>query len=453
MRELMRVLGHPRDERGVSAVFFALALTLLVGALGLSVDVGNVAYERTRAQHAADTAARHLAYQCAKASTGAACADLQTTAVEVAAESFEGGAVVASRAGSAVTVEVAKTIDTDLLGFIGSPTKDVAATATADLGGNATEGYPVLPLGVSYCTWKNNSSQAGTPTEASQKTLLRTDTLQGVRTLLDPLVGGVAGNLVELNGLLDALGTKAVDRCADEDGTQIGTLKGAVWITGDTVVGDVVKGLFGWEASKCELRTDNELKTYLVGLQGNAVRPQGCASQFGNGKPVDQGKTILIPIFKPYSELRSSYGLKLVSVCAGPLGAASPSGQPRTCIEAVPQLGVEIVGFAPFHVTGWKYPGGKADPAVAATCSETASSSKLSLNIYNVVNGVLTFLEKLINGVTTLLTQLLGIGTVTATISCNGLHGYFTKSFAKDPNFAYEIGGANFGSNYVKLTR
>ena len=48
---------------------------------------------------------------------------------------------------------------------------------------------------------------------------------------------------------------------------------------------------------------------------------------------------------------------------------------------------------------------------------------------------------------------LLGIvpTNLTASISCNGLQGYFTKSFTKDPNFQYEVGGEDFGASYASL--
>ncbi len=439
MRELSWLRARPaRDERGVAAVFIGLSLTLIIGALGLSVDVGNVAYQRTQAQHAADSAARQLAYQCARYPTGSACSSLQASATTIAGDSIEDGTVTAIRdtAARSVTVNVGKTIDTNLLALIGVATKDVAATATAKVGVmNPTEAYDVLPLGVHYCTWKNWSNLAGTPTEGTRRTTLRTDALQGVENLLSPITGGLL-KAVDTKGLTDQLGTSAVERCDDGDGNQILTLTGASWLTGETVISSVVKGLFGWDASKCELDVDNDLETFIGGLENSGFMPQGCPKQFGNGKPVDKGKTILLPIFKPASALQDRLDLKL-GTCIG----LFPGG--RTCAEIPPKIGVEVIGFAPFRVTGWKYPGNPANVDGSIGCA----SIPLALNLRSLVSNVLGVLELLVNA---LLGSIVPTN-LTASISCNGLQGYFTKSFTKDPNFQYEVGGEDFGASYASL--
>jgi Flp pilus assembly protein TadG len=432
-------VNHPRDERGVSAVFFGLALTLMVGALGLSVDVGNVAYERTRAQHAADTAARQLAYQCARYPTGAKCAALQATATSIAGDAIDGGSVTATRNTTAksVTVSVGKTVTTDLLALIGVPNKEVAATATAKVGVmQPREAYNILPLGVNYCTWKNWSNLAGTSTESTRRTTLRTDALQGLENLLSPITSGLL-NTIETKGLTDQLGTDAVDRCTDADGDQVLTLTGASWLTGETVVSGVVKGLFGWDAAKCELDVDSDLETLLGGLENSGFMPQGCASQFGTGKLVDKDKTILLPVFKPRSKLADRLDLKL-RTCASLFTSAN------TCVEVPPKIGVEVVGFAPFHVTGWKYPGNPSNVDSSVGCA----GIPLKLNLKSLVMNVLGLLESVVN-------LLLGAlpTNLTATISCNGLQGYFTKSFTKDPHFTYQAGGEDLGASYATLTK
>jgi hypothetical protein len=293
---------------------------------------------------------------------------------------------------------------------------------------------------VSYCTWKNNAQFAGTASEASHKTAIRTDTLQSLRTMLSPIDTSALRSLLDIDGFQDYLDTKAVDKCAEEDGTQIGTFKGAVWLTGETVVSGIVKGLFGWDASKCELNVDNELSTFLGGLQGAALLPQGCASQFGNGKPVDIGKTILIPIFKPYSTLQDEYGLKLATACASLLGGS------HACVEVPPKLGVDVVGFAPFVVTGWKYPGNPANVDGTVSCADIPMTYNLKTALLNSLSLVELILNLGLNVVNGVLGQ-----NLTASITCNGLQGYFTKTFTKDPNFEYEAGEDEFGAHYVSL--
>lgn len=443
MRELMRRLNRPRNERGIAATFFGLAITVLLAGLGLSVDVGHVAYQRNNAQHAADSAARQLARACATDPSATQCVALQPSASTIAAQSFDGGQVTASWVASTgrVTVTVDKDIDTPLLGTIGVDSKHVRAKAVASAhAGHPVSGLVALPLGVSYCTWKNNAEFAGTPSESSHKTSIRTDTLQSLRTMLSPLDTSALRNLVDVDEFQDYLDTNAVDKCADEDGSQIGTFKGAVWLTGETVVSNIVKGLFGWDAAKCELKVDDELSSFLGGLQGSALLPQGCAQHFGNGKPVDKGKTILIPVFKPYSTLQDEYGLKLATACASVLGAS------HSCVEVPPKLGVDIVGFAPFVVTGWKYPGNPANVDGGVACADIP----LEYNVKSALLNSLSLLELVANLGLSVVNGALG-QDLTASISCNGLQGYFTKTFSKDPNFEYEPGEDEFGAHYVSL--
>lgn len=444
MRELIRILNHPRDERGVSAIFFGLSMTLMIGGLGLSADVGKVAYERNRAQHAADAAARHLAFQCAKNPAGATCSSLQSSAASIAADSFDGGTVTASRNGDAVTVTVAENIDTPLLSFVGVPDKPVMADATAEVGVYyPTEVYDVLPLGVGYCTWKNNSGSAGTPSESSSSIHLRTDTLQSVRTMLSPLTGTLS-TILGTDWLLDDLGTVATDACTDVDGSQLLTFKGATWLTGEHVVGTVLSGLFNWSAGQCQLDVDQDLSTFLGGVEGGVFFPSACASRFGAGNDIEEGTTILLPVYKPSTTADNLLGLE-VSAC---VGLGSKAGTPSTCITIPPEIGVEIVGFAPFKVTGWMFPSTSGGESVGCSPSTTT----LLADLYSLVNGTFTLLEKLLNAVTSLLNQLLGIGNLTFSLACNGLKGYFTKSFTKDPNAHYETGGTDLGATYASLT-
>ncbi|MCW2752194.1 MAG: hypothetical protein JWR83_3304, partial [Aeromicrobium sp.] len=381
---------------------------------------------------------------CAVNPTGTECMSLQASAAQIASQSLVGGTVTASRTAStgSVQVTVTKDVPTPLLGVLGIPSRPISATAVASGVGHPTSGLVALPLGVSYCTWKNNSAFAGTATESAHKTAIRTDTLQSLRTMLSPIDTSVLRGLLDVNGFQDYLGTTAVDKCADQDGSQIGTFKGAVWLTGDTVVGGIVKGLFSWDAAKCELRTDNELSTFLGGLQGAAVLPQGCSSQFGNGKSVDIGKTILIPVFKPYSTLQADYGLKLATACASLLGGS------HSCVEIPPKLGVDIVGFAPFVVTGWKYHGGSTNVDPAVSCPDIP----LKYNLKTALLKTLSLVELIANLGLSIVNGVLG-QDLSASITCNGLQGYFTKTFVKDPNFTYSGTSDEFGAQYIRLTQ
>lgn len=437
MRELIRRLNHPREERGISAVFFGLAFTVLVGGMGLSIDVGNVAYQRNQAQHGADSAARHLAYQCARYPTGSTCTNLQASAVAIAGDAIDGSTVTATRNATtkAVTVTVGKTVDTKLLALVGVPTKTLLASATAKLGVmQPKEAFNILPLGIHYCTWKNWSNLAGTANEATRKTTLRTDALQGVENLLSPITSGLL-NTIDTKGLTDQLGTDAVQRCTEGDGDQVLTLNGASWLTGETVITAIASGLFNWDAAKCELDVESDIETFLGGLENSGFMPQGCPSQFGDGKLVAKGKTILLPVFKPKSQFADKIDLKL-RACASLFSAA------QTCAEVPPKIGVEVIGFAPFRVTGWKYPGNPSNVDASVGCADIP----LKLNLKSLIANVLGILELLVN-------TLFGLvpTNLTASISCNGLQGYFTKTFTKDPNVTYETGGEDLGASYASL--
>lgn len=433
--------GGASDERGVTAVIAAISIVGLLSITAVTIDYGAASVVRRQTQNAADAAARALAVKCAKGITNCTTPGAEENLLvqgNAAAGSIDGAPT--QPAPGRVKVTVKKTVNYQLAALLGKSSGVVRSSATASWNSShPTEGYPALPLGVSYCTWKNNSTYAGTTAEASHKVALRTDTLQSVANLVSPLTN-TAKALLETGGVLKELGTSPLDQCADDDGTQIGTLKGAVWLTGETVISDVLSGLFGWDAAKCELNVGSDLSTFLGGLQGAALLPPGCPNKFGAGKPVDVGKTIMLPIYKPKSTLQSVYGLKLATVCASVLGGS------RTCLEVPPKIGVEIVGFAPFKVTGWKYPGNPANVDATVACS----TIPLTLDVGDVIQHTLGLVELILNLGLGLVNTLLGTHQ-TASITCNGLQGYFTKSFTKDPDFQYGTGGADFGAGIVQI--
>jgi|GEM_PF-3962043 len=443
---MMHVVNHPRDERGASAVFMGLAITVLVAAVGLAVDIGNVEYQASKAQHAADAAARRVAVACAK--NESACTAATATAQATAAQNIDGASVSATVTAPQVDVSVTKTVDTPLLSLVGVRSKNVAATARASWnGGYPTEGYPVLPLGVSYCTWKNHSAKAGTATEATDKIALRTDTLQAVTNLLSPVTGG-ALTILPIDKLLEKLlGVDATETCTHPDQGQLLTLTGAVWLTGENVLTTLLSGLFSWDASSCRLRVGSDLLAFVGGVEGALTIPTACAAKFGPGKDVAVGKTILLPVYVPRSNAQNA-GFKLLSTCVG-LGLLN-SKYGKTCVEIPPKIGIDVVGYAPFKITGWTYPG---TPSGYTDTSVGCSTKTTVLNINTIVNGILSALEYLLNVVGALLSTLLGLGNLTFSLACNGLQGYFTKSFTKDPNFQYSSGGADFGATAVRLVR
>ena len=68
--------GRLSDERGATAVVFALLLVPVLGFAAIAVDVGSLYAERARLQVAADAAAIAVAQDCSRGS----CGDMLATA-------------------------------------------------------------------------------------------------------------------------------------------------------------------------------------------------------------------------------------------------------------------------------------------------------------------------------------------------------------------------------------
>lgn len=442
----MRVIGsHPHDERGASAVFFGLALVVLIAALGLSVDIGNVQYQQTRAQHAADAAARQVASACALSLTSAACMDYQATATSTAADSVEDATVTGhAPAGTSATVDVSKVVNTPLLGAIGITSKDVSATATANWNNYPIEGAPILPIGISRCTYLNHQPPAGVLEDPADRVNLRTDTLQNLSSTLNPLL---ASTYLLARSPLSAvtnqlIGTQATETCTASTGATITMLQGAIWLTG-------LAGVLGYsQSAECDIRIQYDVVTYASALASGLIPPT-CRNRLGT--TINVGDTILLPVYEPQSALASSLGLrtKTCATVSTALGAATIND---VCLEVPPQIGVKIVGFAPFTVTGWTYPG-NVNTDASVTCN--------SINAVVPVQGTLSSLLGPLGligslAMTVLNTLVFNLLTNTANlplaVGCNGIQGYFTHSFTKDPNFTYSPTGPNYGAQAVRLT-
>lgn len=436
----------PREERGAVAVLIAVLIVALMSVGALTIDFGAASLTRRQAQNAADATARDLAVKCAKGLAN--CTSITSLEQSLTTNNASGATpTVLPSSPKTVKVQVTKTVNYRLATLFKNGSSGVVhATATASWGnGHVTEAYKVLPLGVSYCTWKNHSGAAGTATEAAQanKIPIRTDTLQSVTNLLAPLTTGLL-SLVPLKSMIDMLTGTSTEACQDSSGTQLLAFQGGVWLTGENVLRDTLSGLFNFNATPCELHVANGLNTFLGGLESAAFIPSECKQKFGPGKLVDVGQTILLPIYKPADPKGLPFsGLDKVGLrtkaCASLLNG-------KTCLQAPPQIGVEIVGYAPFKVTGYTYPGTPSPTDTSVTCS----SQTLSLDLKTVLLSVVSLVQLIAN---------LGLAVVNgvlhtplqASISCNGLQGYFAKTFTQLPDTQYGTGGEDFGTESVKL--
>ena len=346
MRELTR-----RDvrERGVTALIVALCVTIFAGAGAISVDYGHAVFEKRRVQKAADAAARAVATDCALAPGAATCNNTAagatinglTTSNATSSTTAPTKTLVVGTTGGSITVGTAQNVAYTFARVIGVNNKTVTGHAVATWSYDTqqpTEGFPVLPIGISYCTFKNNSSYLTTGAAASNPMLLRTDTLQALSSAVAglPIVGGLLAPLVNL-----LIGTK--ETCTDGAGQSVTMLSGAVWLSG---VQSTLSGIFDFLPSQCKLRMSSDANVKLGSLTNGLVIPDGCVAKL-NGLA---GKTVLLPVYLPRDNL-NVLGLS-VTGCSALLNL--------NCVTA---LSAKIVGYVPFKITSYKFGSAVSSPA------------------------------------------------------------------------------------------
>ncbi len=390
---MRRLIPRPgRDERGVTAVIVGILMTCLVGSVGLGVDSGNLALQRGKVQNSADAAALAIAQDCSKGLASCSTAGAASTASFYVTQNAGGGTATipngVSTSGSTFKVNVSKTVPTRFFSIFGSSSKVVKASATASFTGHPVSGSPMLPMGVPYCMWKANQAPATTPL------LLRSDLISVVFNVI--VQGGVLGRL--LTTLLGDL-LNVTESCTSPTGINLKMLRGPIWLSG---LEGTVNGIFNWNSSVCNLKTG--LLDGFLGSTTSAVIPSNCINKLGTS--IKKNQVILVPIYVPSSNVLG-LGLELDGCVLGIC----------TSVKVPPRLGIKVLGFAPFKITGWNFSGNSNPDASAPPC--------YSLN---------------------LLTH------PSASVGCNGIQGYFTKTMVKDPEFVYSLTGADFGASAVALS-
>lgn len=380
-----------RDERGVATVIIAIGMTFLLASAGLGIDTGSLAYQRSRVQHSADAAAVAIAQDCVLNKSTCTPAGAKSTAEYFATQNSAGGTAtipggVAPTSGS-VTVKVDKSIQTSLFKAVGIDSKPVGAQSKATWGGHPSEGTAMLPFGIPWCMYKANQPPSTTPL------LLRSDV---VNVLFNVIVqGGVLGRIITTL-LGDVLGI--TDTCTSPEGVNLKMLRGPIWLSG---LEGAVNGIFNWNSSVCNMHLGT-IDGFL-GATASAVIPSNCINKLGN--QIKQGQVVILPVYVPSITLEQ-LGLEMDACALGICSAKVP-----------PRLGVKVLGFAPFKITGWNFSGNTQLDPNAPACS--------SIN---------------------LLTH------PSASVGCNGIQGYFVKSMQRDANFTYTPDAADLGANDVMLT-
>ncbi|TFV80224.1 hypothetical protein E4P40_17770 [Blastococcus sp. CT_GayMR20] len=157
-----------QDERGATAVMFALLLVPMLGFAAIAVDVGALYAEKARLQVAADAAAIAVAQDCSRG----ACGDMLATAQAlITANDGEGTASypVLSNDPLSVTVVGSTPKEHWFAPVLGHDSTAVSATATVGWG-SPSAGTAVLPLTFSWCSFKAQTG-GGLPSTTTVHTI------------------------------------------------------------------------------------------------------------------------------------------------------------------------------------------------------------------------------------------------------------------------------------------
>jgi Flp pilus assembly protein TadG len=305
-------LSHGHVERGASAILIALCAVILFGIAAWVIDGSALYQERAELQNGADAAALAIAADCVEGDCGAynitaesyidANAEDGDTALQANGVTFPTSnqvrVAVATADAGDDTDNDVDTVDYVFAQVFGKQGFQVLAEATAQWGTAGAGGS--IPIIMSECEW-DWATNDGTayPEEPWNPS--------DERTILfhDPSGGGGGGG--------------SVPDCDAHPGHDF---------DGDTRL----PGGFGWlQSEDCE--------TY--------VDPGGwVGSKPGNGAPNDcdfdglLGTTVMIPVFDDLTE----------------------SGGPGGCTIGPGGKCYHVLGFAGFHISGFRFPGNQSSP-------------------------------------------------------------------------------------------
>ncbi|WP_162802229.1 pilus assembly protein TadG-related protein [Ornithinimicrobium murale] len=157
-------MPEPTADRGAVAIVFALSLLVLIGFVGLGIDVTSAYAKSQEAQNAADAGALAVAQECADADPACASGSHGSLVDDLAEGNIRSGydpelAPEVNISGNRVTVEVTAENQNMFVGLFGFDTFTVVREATAQWEHPAA-GPAMLPLTISACQFY---SQAGDP--------------------------------------------------------------------------------------------------------------------------------------------------------------------------------------------------------------------------------------------------------------------------------------------------
>ena len=145
-----------QEERGATAVFFALLLIPLIAIAAISVDVGALYANKAYLQNSADAAALKVAIACAHDETSSSCVSPDTASIATANDPVNGAVVnplVVNTTTNLVTAAASSGASTPFAALLpgGARSSMVSSSGAAEWG--PITGGSTLPLAVGLCDY------------------------------------------------------------------------------------------------------------------------------------------------------------------------------------------------------------------------------------------------------------------------------------------------------------
>ncbi|MGW4928692.1 pilus assembly protein TadG-related protein [Agromyces sp. NPDC004153] len=301
MRRLNVLRAHNREERGATAVTFALLLVPLLAILAFVVDIGLLYYEKAQLQNGADAAALAVAQECALLPDSCE-GDASDVASTYSDSNANDGAATASIPEGTFEVD-------------GRSGKVTVRTSTQTIDGDAALSHPLASaLGLAPTTVVAEASAVwGLPVAGNTLALTF-----GRCEFADhePTGDDFTGSTINIS--YDV--TERRHCGPDEDG--------------DGVADVFSRGAFGWvESSNCTVDIDLA-DPWVPGTSGANGNSSGCSAELLSSYI---GQTVLIPLFDDCRD------------------ASRPTDPNPMCNGS--DVEYHLVAFAAFHITGIRVPG------------------------------------------------------------------------------------------------
>lgn len=148
--------GRLHEERGVTAVFFALLLIPLIAIAAIAVDVGAMYANKASLQNSADAAALQVAIACAHSETSSECLSPSTSSIATANDPVNGAVVQPLKVDTTaklVTATASSGASTPFAALLagGSGSTMVASDGAAEWG--PITAAATIPLAIGLCDY------------------------------------------------------------------------------------------------------------------------------------------------------------------------------------------------------------------------------------------------------------------------------------------------------------